>query len=164
MFRVRPLTDEDARTIVRWRYEEPYAFYNAGSDLREEELEMLTGAYHAAVDSAGLLAGFFCFGLPAQVPGGHTRGVYKDTDLVDIGLGMRPELTGKGLGLEFVRAGCLFAIETFAPRGLRLVVATFNVRAIRVYERAGFLPVTVFPSQTSRGEVDFLLMTLVLPP
>ena len=54
------------------------------------------------------------------------------------GLGLRPDLTGRGLGLAFVTAGLDFAIERFEPSRFVLDVAEFNERAIRVYERVGF--------------------------
>jgi hypothetical protein len=66
-------------------------------------------------------------------------------------LGMRPDLTGRGLGEEFVHAGLRFARETYSPPAFRLTVATFNQRAIRVYERAGFEIVERFGPQTPAG-------------
>jgi [ribosomal protein S18]-alanine N-acetyltransferase len=44
------------------------------------------------------------------------------------------------LGLAYLQAGLAFATQRFTPRRFRLSVATFNERAIRVYERAGFSP------------------------
>ena len=84
---------------------------------------------------------------------------YADDGSLDIGLGLRPDLTGKGLGLEFLLAGLEFGRRRFAPAGFRLAVATFNGRAIQVYERAGFRPTTVFTHHTNGGDHPFLLMT-----
>ena len=58
---------------------------------------------------------------------------------MEIGLGLRPDLTGRGLGLDFFRAGVEFARERFRPALIVLNVAAFNERAIAVYERAGFV-------------------------
>ena len=90
--------------------------------------------YHAArLD--GELVGFCCFGPAARVAGGD----YRREELLDVGLGLRPDLTGRGLGLAFVRAVLAHAGATRAPAGYRLTVAAFNRRAVRVYERAGFV-------------------------
>ncbi len=40
----------------------------------------------------------FCFGANAQVPGGRDANLYGGEDVIDIGLGMKPALTGKGIG------------------------------------------------------------------
>jgi [ribosomal protein S18]-alanine N-acetyltransferase len=82
-----------------------------------------------------------------------------DGDDVTIGLGLRPDLTGRGLGLPFVEAGMAFAREQFGPSRFRLSIATFNERAIRVYERAGFVPLRTFDYETNGGVYPFLEMT-----
>jgi ribosomal-protein-alanine N-acetyltransferase len=66
---------------------------------------------------------------------------------------MRPDLTGRGLGEDFVRAGLRFARETYSPPAFRLTVASFNRRAIRVYQSAGFEAVETFG-----GTKEWLLM------
>jgi ribosomal-protein-alanine N-acetyltransferase len=153
----RPMNEEDAREIAAWRYEAPYDFYdmvNDPGDLAELLDPRRRQDYYATL-SGDELAGFFCFGTEARVPGGH----YTEGGAVDVGLGLRPDLTGKGLGLGFLLAGLEFARRRFAPDSFRLSVAAFNERAIRVYERAGFRRVKVFTQSTNGGEHPFLLMT-----
>ena len=154
-----PMDDEVAREIATWRYDPPYDFYNATSDPNDLE-ELLDprrreDSYFAAFDEGGELVGFFCFGTEAQVPGGD----YPDGGVVDVGLGLRPDLAGRGLGLGFQLAGLEFARRRFGPDSFRLSVATFNERAILVYERAGFRRAEVFAHSTNGGEHPFLLMT-----
>jgi ribosomal-protein-alanine N-acetyltransferase len=77
---------------------------------------------------------------------------------VVIGLGLRPDCTGKGLGQAFVEAGLEYAKQKFDPATFRLSVATFNRRAIRVYEKVGFKPDGVFMNETNDGQYEFLRM------
>lgn len=102
-----------------WRYPPPYDFYNDDGVLPKNP-ERFYSVY--IVD--GTLAGFYYL---------EERG-----DAIFYGLGLRPDLTGRGLGARFVNAGIEFAQARFGPRRIVLNVAEFNERAIRVYERAGF--------------------------
>jgi RimJ/RimL family protein N-acetyltransferase len=133
----RPMTETDARAILAWRYDEPYAIYNADPTAREEGIAALldpANAYFAAVSPDDGVVGYCCFGPDARVPGGD----YADPDALDVGLGLRPDLTGGGQGLGFVRAMLAFGRAHFAATRFRMTVAAFNVRAQRVYARAGF--------------------------
>ncbi len=153
------LSNEQARAIAAWRYEPPYDFYNSDADPADlEELLDRRHPYYAVADGSGDIIGFFCFGETAQAPAGLTAGAYDDPDALDIGLGMRPDLTGRGRGLAFIEAGLQFAGATFRPRSFRLSVATFNHRAIAVYERSGFRPTCTFISRTDKGDTAFVVM------
>jgi RimJ/RimL family protein N-acetyltransferase len=151
-FTLKPITRDDARAISGWRYEEPYSIYD-GDPSSVEALLQPRYAYHSVYDEHGVLVGYFCFGVDAQVAAGRRLGLYEIEPALDVGLGMRPDLTGRGLGEEFLRAGLRFARETYAPPAFRLTVATFNRRAIHVYERAGFEMVETFGA-----EQEWLLM------
>ena len=146
----RPMSDQEAREISGWSYDPPYDFYDATSDP-DDLAELLDperrreGSYYAAFDGRGSLVGFFQFERKGRI--------------VDIGLGLRPDLTGRKLGLGFMLAGLEFARRHFSPTGFRLMVATFNERAILVYERAGFRRTEVFTHHTNGGDHPFLLMT-----
>jgi ribosomal-protein-alanine N-acetyltransferase len=142
------MTDAQAREIAAWHYEPPYSFYDAAADADDLALllgeESREGRYFSAF-AEGALVGFFEFRA--------------DGDGVRIGLGLRPDLTGRGLGLDFLEAGMAFALERFGASRFRLSVATFNERAIRVYERAGFRPLRTFDHATNGGVYPFLEMT-----
>jgi ribosomal-protein-alanine N-acetyltransferase len=151
-FGFRPMRWPDARAIAAWRYAEPYALYNFGPlmppaiVLLRPLLSHIFGADFYAVDGAdGDLVGVFSF--------------FRRTRTVTIGLAMRPDLTGQGLGLAFVRAGMAKGRASYAPETFHLTVATFNHRAITVYERAGFRPGRRFLQHTRRGPTEFMEMT-----
>ena len=137
---IRPADEETHRELAGWRYPPPYDFYDGDVDpvLNPER-------YFGAWDENGELVGFYYF-------------EEKPPDL-DYGLGLRPDLTGRGLGLEFFLAGLAFARERYEPRRAFLHVAEFNERARRVYERAGFEVVSRHVRKFERfGEVPFLTM------
>jgi [ribosomal protein S18]-alanine N-acetyltransferase len=143
-FAIRAMTDADARAIAEWRYPGEYAFYDVDGDPRDLA-ELYDPArwgreYFAADDEDGALAGFFVI----KRRGGFT----------EIGLGLRPELTGRGLGSPFLEAGVAYA----APGPYALHVATFNARAIKVYERAGFVAVQHYEHFTNGGLHPFIRM------
>ncbi len=142
------MTQAEAETIAEWSYEPPYDFYDADADHRDLA-ELLDPAlrgdhYFAAHDATGELIGFL--------------GLGREGDVVGVGVGLRPDLTGRGLGLSFVEEGLAFAREQFAPARFRLSVATFNERAIKVYERAGFVMTRSFMHETNGGVFPFVEM------
>ena len=146
-YRFEPMSDQQAHTIAGWHYDPPYDFYDWMAD--EEDLaEPLDPARRAdryfAVLDEGDLVGFFAF--------------YPDGDAIEVGLGLRPDLTSHGLGLAFLLAGLEFARARYAPTQFRLAVAAFNARAIRVYERASFHRGETYPHRTNGGVHKFVRM------
>ena len=149
-FHFEPMRWDDARAVSRWRYDGLYAMYN------QNALPMLTLAvFRAPLRGLGLEA-FIVRGDSGERVGIFTF-IQRDT-AVEIGLAMRPDLTGQGLGLAFVEAGLDFARARYAPTRFTLDVATFNERARRVYERAGFKPGETFTRRTNTGPCEFLAM------
>ncbi|MEK4510529.1 GNAT family N-acetyltransferase [Paenibacillus sp. FSL K6-2524] len=135
---IEDMNEQMAKDILNWKYDKPYDFYNNDPTDNEEVEELLNGSYYALVNDLNELVGFFCIGESAQVPRGNQYGVYED-DLVDMGLGMNPTLTGKGNGFEF----CSFIVnlieQIYKGTPIRLTVAKFNQRAIHLYEKLGFV-------------------------
>ncbi|WP_144508310.1 GNAT family N-acetyltransferase [Bacillus thuringiensis] len=152
------LTEEEANEINTWTYEEPYHLYSF-SGAKEVIEELLDGTYYGCCDDNGEFIGYFCFGENAQVSGGRDAHLYGGEDVIDIGLGMKPALTGKGLGKMFFQAGIDFVVKEFRPKTFRLSVATFNTRAIKLYKNIGFQQGPIF---WSRGR-EFMLMEYERP-
>lgn len=151
---------EDAKEISRWTYEEPYSLYSMdGSNDTIEEL--MDGSYYTVLNGKNII-GYYCYGKSAQVPGGRTEGLYNNTDALDIGLGLRPDLTGKGIGGEFVLKGIEFGINKYKPSMVRLTVAAFNKRAISVYKKVGFEIETSFVNKRNEEERQFTIMVKCL--
>lgn len=143
MFAIRAMTAEDAEAIAAWHYPGPYAFYDweqDPGDLAELLDPSEWGRRYFAADADGELAGFFVFN-----PGAGST---------EIGLGLRPDLTGRGLGGRFLEAGLRFA----GAERYTLAVAAFNRRAILVYERAGFVVTDRYTHRTNGADHAFLRM------
>lgn len=129
---------EEAQEIVKWRYSSPYSRYDMSDDV-EDIQELMDGSYFSAKNPEHELIGFFCFGLNAQINASNKEVVYSDKTALDIGLGLRPDLTGQGKGKDFLLAGIHFARKQYTFQKLRLSVAAFNKRAISLYEKVGFV-------------------------
>ena len=137
---IHDMDTESAVAISNWRYTAPYDFYNMDSD---NTAELMNGSYFTVRDDTLSLIGFFCVGASAQVPAGHEKGAYSEDTysedaFVDIGLGLRPDWTGKGFGFEFISAVLDQVEKRFEGKRQRLTVAIFNSRAMRLYEKLGF--------------------------
>lgn len=85
------------------------------------------------MDENSELVAYCSFGQDGQVTGAD----YRDQAL-DIGMGIRPDLTGRGKGAEYAKAVLEFADSFFKPKAFRVTIAAFNKRAIRVWQKLGF--------------------------
>jgi [ribosomal protein S18]-alanine N-acetyltransferase len=159
-FTFKLMDEADAYAIQTWSYEEPYSVYNWEEEDEISEMLDRRSPHYAVRDEQGELVGFFAYGSSAQAWKSEEPYLYSENKTITIGLGMRPDLTGKGLGLAFVNAGLDFAREQFKSDYFRLFVLTFNERAIRVYERAGFQRVGSYMQRNTSGEREFLEMKL----
>lgn len=156
---VNQMNYNEAKQISKWIYKEPYSIYSMdGSDNCIDEL--LNGTYFSASDEENNLIGYYCFGESAQVPVGNQFGAYNCKDIIDIGLGINPNLCGQGLGLKFLNSGLDYARNNLSAKRFRLTVVTFNQRAIKVYQKAGFEKINSFERITKTGKIDFWVMIL----
>jgi ribosomal-protein-alanine N-acetyltransferase len=141
------MTQEYAAHMVKtWKYEGEYSIY----DYANEANHMLdpeswgTGVF-AVLDPAGELIGELSIEFYDNKGNPTDYNLYKDEALINqrelwIGFGLRPDLVGQGQGSNFVTACIEYAAQTYPYRGeyIYLGVATFNQRAIKAYEKAGF--------------------------
>lgn len=152
MLYIEKMSAEVAHETLGWTYDEPYDFYNNDQTL-EAVNEMISNTYFAVFDIDKGLVGFFCVGSSAQVP--NDEYTYPP-NFIDIGLGVKPELTGQGYGTSFLSFVLSQINETFGMMQKRLTVAKFNYRAIHLYEKFGFIQEIEF----AKGSTDFIIMVL----
>lgn len=134
-YQISPITTDKALQIITWRYDPPYGVY----DLKPEDINGLLlpeYRYHQVLDEKGDLVGYCCYGLDAQVPGGeYSRG---EPEVLDVGVGMMPRLTGQGLGAGFVEEILAYAWKAYHPEIFRVTVADFNLRSMQTFLNLGF--------------------------
>jgi ribosomal-protein-alanine N-acetyltransferase len=151
---ISPMTQEEAEEIAGWSYPGIYAFYDFASDP-DGLAELLDPDRRAGLYFAVRLPGPGLIGFVETWPVGEDGSV-------EIGLGLRPQCAGRGLGLAFVRRVCdwLTRRVRLRPMAITLRVATFNARAITLHERAGFHATGIEQSTTGGATVQFLRMRL----
>ena len=148
--RLTPLAPAQAAEICTWRYPAPYDCYDMTGATAEELAAPSAGFF--ALLRGDELVGFRSFGPDGRVPGWE----YDDAAL-DTGGGLRPDLTGHGLGRAAITAGLLFGRERFGPPAFRVTVASFNVRALRVLESLGFDRVARFDAARDARSFEVLV-------
>ncbi|WP_336618992.1 GNAT family N-acetyltransferase [Jeotgalibacillus sp. ET6] len=143
------MTQKQAMEIAyNWHYNGEYSFYDMEAD--QEDLEGFIdpetrGSSVYSVMNHHELIGFFSF-------------TQTDAETYDIGLGLRPNLTGQGLGLTFLRSGISFGKRSFNPKRLTLSVAAFNQRALKLYKKVGFKEIDIFLQDTNGNTFEFIKM------
>jgi [ribosomal protein S18]-alanine N-acetyltransferase len=149
---IAPMTQPEAEEVGGWAYPGIYAFYDYSAE-RDDLAELLDPDRRAGLYFTVHLAEGGVIGFVQVWPVGEDGSV-------EIGLGLRPECTGRGLGVAFVRRLCEWLIDRvrLRPMTITLRVATFNARAITVYERAGFHAVETEQYTRHGATVQFLHM------
>ena len=141
-FQIRPLTQAEAREIINWRYPAPYDFYDlavANPAVVLRDLFNSNSPHFAFATDDDDFLGFCVAGPAAQVPGGD----YAETAL-DIGIGLRPSETGRGLGKLVLTEFLDYALNAYHPDRFRATIAAFNLRSQRTFLSLGFVETSRF--------------------
>ena len=149
------MTMSAATAITSWIYASPYDIYGYHQRKRASALDYLTNPAHrffAAFHESELVA-FRSFGDDGRVAGGDYDGRYLDT-----GGGLRPDLTGRGLGRHVIASGLHFGASTYRTTRFRVTIAGFNHRARITCQRLGFEVSQRFTRPHDQQE--FLVLTL----
>ncbi len=152
IFEFQKLSQSNALVIANeWKYGGAYSFYDMTADIEDyrefidEDLRNANDHYQAI--AGGGLAGFFC--------------VIQNGPDIEIGLGLRPDLCGKGVGKGFVDQVVDFIGAHYQFDKLVMHVAAFNQRAVKVYRSCGFQDVKVIQQGSNGGVYEFLVMEKV---
>lgn len=156
--RIRDIDETAVLQFMTWRYPPPYDVYNMSHDGQTDFSEAIdyflnpVYEFYILYAEQDELVGFFSFGSDAQVPGGNYI-----PPAIDIGLAVKPEYTGRGLGIYFAKTAVSYAINKYHPPQLRVTIADFNDRAKKVWRRLGFEKSEQFVAQ--RNKRPFIIMT-----
>ena len=143
-----PTTEEEKILITEWKYEGEYSVYNA--EPYEEQKKKGFGFanpqnhFYSFYDEKKLI-GFI--------------NLYEEKTEVFFGIGVKPEECGKGYGSQMTETACKISRRLFPGKPLYLEVRTWNQRAVRCYEKAGFhIAGEPIRQTTSAGEGVFYHM------
>lgn len=152
--RFAPTDEASARQFLKWKYEPPYEIYNYSPEHFEEDL-----AYHLDLANnlyslyrEDELFGYCSYGRDAQVPGGD----YSE-EALDIGMMIKPELTGQGQGSNHANEVIRYGISKYKPKKLRVTILESNLRARRVWEKNGFKTNQSF--ERNSDQLRFVILT-----
>lgn len=149
----RSFSHDEACTVAAWAYPPPFDLYN----VDPTNTSLFThrdpdgSGYYPATDHDGTVVAFCVFGPEARV-----RGQQPQDGVLDVGFGVHPDLTSRGLASGLFEQVATLAWELFRPHQLRTAVATFNDRSLALCRKAGFIPVRDF---TGPGDRPFRELT-----
>lgn len=151
-FKIRNLRHENALEIANnWKNPDIYSFYDMTKDI-EDYNEFISpnlrgDGHYEILDNKMNLSGFLTVSE-------------EDEGVLEIGLGMKPELTGNGQGEIFLRDILQYLKSEYDYSSIKLAVVSFNARAIKVYERVGFQIEKTFMMENNGKEYKFVSMRL----
>ncbi|WP_054955416.1 GNAT family N-acetyltransferase [Paenibacillus dakarensis] len=150
-FHAVPMTADQAAEICSWSYQAPYNIYGwlpweqmKGLGVEFGDPVIREQQYISILDEKGQMWGF------AQL--------FPMVGVTRIGLGMRPDWCGRGMGKYFVEAIVHEARLRRPEDEIDLEVLTWNERAIRTYLRAGFHITDTYERMTPTGNSLFHCM------
>lgn len=150
-FHVVPMEPSHAENICEWNYKPPYNIYGWMPWEQMQALGIEFGdpvlrsqQYVSVVNDPGSLCGF------AQL--------FPMEGVVRLGIGMRPDLCGHGLGHLFMEVIVQAALKRYPEREIDLEVLTWNQRAIRTYQKCGFTITDTYERRTPTGDRPFYCM------
>lgn len=141
-------TESEKYEIADWKYDGEYAVYNLipyeEQKKKHSGLANEKNLFYSFYDNEALV-GFI--------------NLYEEETNVFFGIGVKPECCSKGYGQEMAKTAGKLSAQLFPKKGLYLEVRTWNTRAVRCYEKAGFQIIGASIIQTTgAGEGEFYRM------
>ncbi|MCE4956226.1 GNAT family N-acetyltransferase [Macrococcoides caseolyticum] len=151
MYSVERMDRVTADIISRWDFGLGFEFYNINED--PYVIETFLNGHYYTVYKENEIFGFFCDGETARM-----NELYDlDEHIIDIGFALNPQYIGKGYGQIFVKQIMQFYAHY---TNFRLTVASFNQRAIKLYQKMGFQRIDTFNELIDGEHYCFYVMVL----
>lgn len=145
-----PLTQAEKREICAWKYAGAYVAYNLPP--YEKMLEERTGFCNPQREG-----NYMAWYWGEQLVG--FTNLLEEDQAVFVGIGVKPECCGQGYGQKILEEAYALSKQRCPGKPLYLEVRTWNERAVRCYQRAGFQIVGVpFTQVTGMGPGTFYRM------
>jgi RimJ/RimL family protein N-acetyltransferase len=126
----RFLTDEDKKAICSWKYEGDYSIYSLPS--YESLKQSQSGFMNPEKEN-----NYSVFKIGDDIIG-YINLIEREAQ-VYIGIGVNPNFLNKGFGTQILLESYKLSKEIYPQKPLGLEVRSWNKRAIRCYEKAGFV-------------------------
>lgn len=151
--RMEEMTEVYAKEISAWRYEGEYRLYDM-----PPWREMVEDGW-ALADPDKRKSGYFAFVTEENKLAAFTRHTM-ETEGIMLGVGVNPDSLSMGYGSAAIGQTVTFLTERYPEREIFLDVRTWNKRAVRSYEKAGFSVRATIEQETHAGKGTFYRMYL----
>lgn len=142
-------TEEEKYIISKWKYKGEYSIYN--SIPYEKQIETHCGF-------ADPENNFYSF-VEASYLIGYINLKENDNEVL-FGIGLNPDFCNMGYGQKISKKACEISHKLYPDKPVCLEVRTWNKRAVKCYEKAGFRIVgEPIKKETPAGEGLFYFMT-----
>lgn len=147
--RHRQLTDDEVIKICEWKYEGDYAMYNLPS------YEELKRNNYSIVD-ANKQENYRVYYEGERLVG--FTNLINEGNTVFLGIGVNPQCLNQKYGQRILKSTLELSKEINGDKPVYLEVRTWNQRAVRAYERSGFMIVATINQKTKIGDGEFYRM------
>jgi ribosomal protein S18 acetylase RimI-like enzyme len=151
-FALEPMTALDGQAICEWRYPEPYHLFRwpsweemtrHGKEFGDPDIRSRQYLSVRNRENDELVGYVQLFAMDRV-----TR----------IGMGLRPDCCDRGWGTKLARIVVQEALRRHPRTEVDLEVEKWNLRAIRTYEKAGFVATDQYDRRAAHGIVSVLCM------
>lgn len=143
-------TEELAKEITTWRYEEEYEIYNLPSwdEIINKQISLCKKEkrknFIGYLNEENNLIGFV--------------NLVDEGDSVFLGIGVKPEYCGVGIGKQIIKMALDECSKRYENKPIILEVRSWNKRAIKCYESQGFKIVKIKKQETYAGFGEIFVM------